>query len=55
MFIDRLLTTLVHLRHAARHDVLARWFGVDRSTSTRAITEVPPLLAEQLGVQEERP
>ncbi|MEU2380140.1 transposase family protein [Streptomyces misionensis] len=32
-------------RHATTHDVLACWFGVDRSTITRAITEVRPLLA----------
>ncbi|KOU65144.1 transposase [Streptomyces sp. IGB124] len=47
VFIDRLLATLVHLRHAATHDVLACWFGVDRSTITRAIGEVRPLLAER--------
>ncbi|WP_373302769.1 transposase family protein [Streptomyces atratus] len=29
------------------HDVLACWFGVDRSTVTRAIGEVRPLLAER--------
>lgn len=46
-FVDRLLATLVHLRHATTHDVLACWFGVDRSTITRAITEVRPLLAER--------
>lgn len=45
VFIDRLLATLVHLRHGATHDVLAGWFGVDRSTVTRAIGEVRPLLA----------
>ncbi|MEU8917858.1 transposase family protein [Streptomyces nigrescens] len=45
VFIDRLLATLVHLRHGATHDVLACWFGVDRSTITRAIGEVRPLLA----------
>lgn len=47
VFIDRLLATLVHLRHATTHDVLACWFGVDRSTITRAIGEVRPLLAER--------
>ncbi|MFF9105147.1 transposase family protein [Streptomyces rubrogriseus] len=47
VFVDRLLTTLVHLRHATTHDVLACWFGVDRSTVTRAIGEVRPLLAER--------
>ncbi|WTH66085.1 transposase family protein [Streptomyces sp. NBC_01546] len=45
VFIDRLLATLVHLRHGATHDVLACWFGVDRSTIARAIGEVRPLLA----------
>ncbi|WBO61634.1 helix-turn-helix domain-containing protein [Streptomyces camelliae] len=47
VFIDRLLATLVHLRRGSTHDVLARWFGVDRSTITRAISEVRPLLAER--------
>jgi hypothetical protein len=45
VFIDRLLVTLVNLRHAVTHDVLACWFGVDRSTVTRAISEIRPLLA----------
>ncbi|MFE9674676.1 transposase family protein [Streptomyces sp. NPDC006259] len=47
MFVDRLLATLVHLRHGATPDVLACWFGLDRSTITRAVDEVRPLLAEQ--------
>ncbi|MFE5908236.1 transposase family protein [Streptomyces wedmorensis] len=47
MFVDRLLATLVHLRHAVTHDVPACWFGVDRSTIARAIGEVRPLLAER--------
>ncbi|MER6821261.1 transposase family protein [Streptomyces cellulosae] len=47
VFVDRLLATLVHLRHATTHDALACWFSVDRSTITRAIAEVPPLLAER--------
>ncbi|MEU8952115.1 transposase family protein [Streptomyces sp. NPDC048489] len=47
VFVDRLLATLVHLRHGATHDVLACWFSVDRSTITRAIGEVRPLLAER--------
>ncbi|MFD8376387.1 transposase family protein [Streptomyces sp. NPDC059688] len=37
----------MHLRHGAPHDILACWFGVDRSTSTRAAGEVRPLLAER--------
>ncbi|MGW3622266.1 transposase family protein [Streptomyces sp. NPDC000880] len=45
VFVDWLLATLVHLRHGATRDVLACWFGVDRSTITRAIGEVRPLLA----------
>ncbi|GAA3082289.1 transposase family protein [Streptomyces olivoverticillatus] len=47
VLVDRLLATLVHLRHGVTHDVLACWFGVDRSTITRAIGEVRPLLAER--------
>jgi hypothetical protein len=47
VFIDRLLATLVHLRHGITHDVLACWFRVSRSTITRAISEVRPLLAER--------
>ncbi|MFJ8449818.1 transposase family protein [[Kitasatospora] papulosa] len=47
VFVDRLLATLVHLRHGVTHDVLACWFGMDRSTVTRAIGEVRPLLAER--------
>lgn len=47
VFVERLLATLVHLRHGATHDVLACWFGVDRSTITRAVGEVRPLLAER--------
>ncbi|MEW1686004.1 transposase family protein [Streptomyces sp. NPDC093594] len=46
VFVDRLLATLIHLRHGATHDVLACWFGVNRSTITRAINEVrPPCLS----------
>ncbi|MGY5060951.1 transposase family protein [Streptomyces sp. 900105755] len=47
VFVDRLLATLVHLRHGTTHDVLACWFGVDRATITRAVGEVRPLLAER--------
>ncbi|MER6771008.1 transposase family protein [Streptomyces bacillaris] len=42
VFVDRLLATLVHLRHGVTHDVLACC-----STVTRAIGEVRPLLAER--------
>ena len=47
VFLDRLLATLVHLCHGVTHDVLACWFGVSRSTITRAVGEVGPLLAER--------
>ncbi|MFI1539745.1 transposase family protein [Streptomyces anandii] len=47
VFVDRLPATLVSLRHGSTHDVLAFWFGVDRSTITRAIGEVRPLLAQR--------
>ncbi|MEW5655265.1 transposase family protein [Streptomyces cinereoruber] len=47
VFVDRLLATLVHLRHGVTHDVPACWFAVDRSTITRAIGEIRPLLAER--------
>ena len=45
--LTRLLVTLVHLRHGVTHDVLGAWFGVDRSTITRGINEIRPLLAER--------
>src|SRR3712207_3287246 len=45
--LDRLLATLGHLRHGVTHDVLACWFGVSRSTITRAVGEIRPLLAER--------
>ncbi|MFI2664818.1 transposase [Micromonospora carbonacea] len=46
-FVDRLLATLVHLRHGLTHDVIATWFGVHRSTISRSIAEINPLLAER--------
>lgn len=51
VFVDRLLAMLVHLRHGTTHDVLACWFGVNRSTITRAIIEIRPLLAERALTQ----
>ncbi|MEU0984068.1 transposase family protein [Streptomyces griseus] len=54
VFVDRLLTTLVHLRQGVTHDVLACWFGVDRSTVTPAVGEVRPLLAERGGTLQPR-
>ncbi|WP_406000290.1 transposase family protein [Streptomyces sp. NBC_00829] len=45
VFSERLLVTLVHLRHQLPHAVLAELFAVDRSTVSEAIREVRPLLA----------
>ena len=47
MCLDPLLATLMPLRHTVTHDVLACWFGVSRSTITRAVGEIRPLLAER--------
>jgi DDE superfamily endonuclease/Helix-turn-helix of DDE superfamily endonuclease len=44
-FTDRVVLTLVHLRIGIPHAALAVAFGVDRSTVTRAIGQVRPLLA----------
>jgi hypothetical protein len=45
VFADRLLVTLVHLRHGLPHAVLAELYGVDRSTVSGAVREVRALLA----------
>jgi hypothetical protein len=44
-FTDRVIVTLVHLRFQLPHAALAELYGVHRSTVTRAIGEVRPLLA----------
>ena len=44
-FTDRVLVTLVYLRFQLPHAVLAALYGVDRSTVTRAVREIRPLLA----------
>src|SRR5690349_18378963 len=44
-FADRVLVTLAHLRLAIPHEAIAVAFGVDRSTVTRAIGQIRPLLA----------
>jgi hypothetical protein len=46
-FADRLVLTLAYLRLAIPHEALAVAFGVDRSTVTRAIGQVRPLLARR--------
>ena len=44
-FTDRLLVTLVHLRHDLPHAALAELYDVDRSTISGAVRQVRPLLA----------
>ena len=44
-FTDRVIATLVHLRFQLPHAALAELYQVGRSTVTRAIREVRPLLA----------
>ncbi|MFB7868152.1 transposase family protein [Streptomyces sp. NPDC056069] len=45
VFTDRLVVTLIHLRHDLPHSVLALLSGAGRSTVTRAIGEIRGLLA----------
>jgi hypothetical protein len=45
VFTDRVIATLVILRFQLPHAVLAVFCGVDRSTVTRAVHEIRPLLA----------
>ena len=44
-FADRVIVTLVVLRFQLPHAALAVFYGVDRSTITRAVHEIRPLLA----------
>ncbi len=46
-FTDRIVITLVHLRLAIPHAALAVAYQVDRSTVTRAVTQVRALLARR--------
>lgn len=55
VFVDRLIATLIHLRHDLPHSVLALLFGVDRSTITRATGEIRRLLAERGCAVPDRP
>jgi hypothetical protein len=45
VFVDRVIATLVILRFQLPHAALAVLYGVDRSTITRAVHEIRPLLA----------
>ncbi len=47
VFTDQVLATLVHLRFQLPHHALAVLYGVDRTTITRAIHEIRPLLARR--------
>jgi hypothetical protein len=44
VFTDRVIATLVILRFQLPHAALAQFYGADRSTVTRAVHEVRPLL-----------
>ena len=44
-FADRVIVTLVYLRFQLPHELLAELYGVHRSTVSRAVGEVRPLLA----------
>ncbi|EDY45700.2 insertion element transposase [Streptomyces sp. SPB074] len=55
VFVDRLVVTLIHLRHDLPHSVLALLSGVDRSTVTRAVGEMRGLLAERGCAVPDRP
>jgi hypothetical protein len=46
-FTDRVIVTLVTLRFQLPHAALAELYRVDRSTVTRAIREIRPLLADR--------
>jgi hypothetical protein len=55
VFVDRLVAALIHLRHYLPHSVPGPLFGVDRSTTTRAIAEVRTLLTERGCAVPDRP
>jgi len=46
-FTDRVIATLVVLRFQLPHTALAVFYGVHRSTITRAVGEIRPLLAQR--------
>lgn len=55
MFVDRLVVTLIHLRHDLPHAVLGVLSGVDRSAVTRAVGEVRRLPAKRSFAVPDRP
>ena len=55
VFVDRVLVTLVKLRHDLPDAALAELFGVDRSTVSGAVRQIRPLLAARGFAVPERP
>ncbi|MFD6952627.1 MULTISPECIES: transposase [unclassified Nocardiopsis] len=55
VFVDRLVATLIHLRHDLPHAVLGLLFDVDRSTVTRAVGQIRALLTERGCAVPDRP
>ncbi|WP_232248249.1 transposase [Streptacidiphilus rugosus] len=55
VFTDRVLVTLVHLRTGLPHAALAELYGTARSTISRAIGEIRPLLAARGFAVPDRP
>ncbi|MFH9125691.1 transposase family protein [Streptomyces globisporus] len=55
VFTDRVLVTLVHLRTGLPHVALAELYGTARSTISRAISEIRPLLAARGFAVPDRP
>jgi hypothetical protein len=55
VFTDRVIATLVILRFQLPHAALALFYGVDRSTITRAVHEIRPLLAARGFAVPDRP
>jgi hypothetical protein len=47
VFVDRVIATLVVLRFQLPHAALALFYDVDRSTISRAVAEIRPLLAQR--------
>jgi hypothetical protein len=54
-FVDRVIATLVILRFQLPHAALGVLYRVDRSTITRAVHEIRPLLAQRGFAVPERP
>ncbi|WP_199788158.1 transposase family protein [Streptomyces sp. MspMP-M5] len=55
VFTDRLLATLICLRHQLPHAALTELYGVDRSTVSAAVREIRPLLAARGFAVPDRP